>query len=145
MRAPRARIPVRSSKLANAMPLKPQFCRLRRRRMRFPPALFFVQAHALRRRRLMVYRPSMLFVRHSAKLKHERLSFANAMIRWRACFAALCLTLYCLAAPAQAQDLTTKQDKVVPHNRGDLTFSYAPVVKKAAPAVVNVYVRSRTR
>jgi Do/DeqQ family serine protease len=33
----------------------------------------------------------------------------------------------------------------VPEARDQITFSYAPVVKRAAPAVVNVYVRQRVR
>lgn len=41
---------------------------------------------------------------------------------------------------AQAQPL-----KKVPENREQITFSFAPVVKRAAPAVVNVYVRQRVR
>ena len=36
-------------------------------------------------------------------------------------------------------------EKTVPRSKTDLTFSYAPVVKKVTPAVVNVYVRSRVR
>ena len=50
-----------------------------------------------------------------------------------------------LAAAAQAQDHLTQLEKTVPRSRADLKFSYAPIVKKAAPAVVNVYVRSRTQ
>jgi Do/DeqQ family serine protease len=45
-------------------------------------------------------------------------------------------------APAAAQSVF---EKIVPRSRTDLSFSYAPVVKKVAPAVVNVYVRSRVR
>jgi len=33
------------------------------------------------------------------------------------------------------------QEDIVPKSRSDLTFSYAPVVKKAAPAVVNIYTK----
>jgi Do/DeqQ family serine protease len=36
-------------------------------------------------------------------------------------------------------------EKIAPRSKSDLTLSYAPVVKKAAPAVVNVYVRSRVQ
>ncbi len=36
-------------------------------------------------------------------------------------------------------------EKTVPRSRADLTYSYSSVVKKAAPAVVNVYVRARVR
>jgi Do/DeqQ family serine protease len=46
---------------------------------------------------------------------------------------------------AQAQEIARKQDKIVPQDRSDLIYSYSSVVKQAAPAVVNVYVRSRTR
>jgi Do/DeqQ family serine protease len=35
--------------------------------------------------------------------------------------------------------------KKVPESREQITFSYAPVVKRVAPAVVNVYVRQRVR
>jgi len=47
-----------------------------------------------------------------------------------------------LPGPCAAQ---TVFEKTVPRSKTDLTFSYAPVVKKVAPAVVNVYVRSRVR
>lgn len=42
------------------------------------------------------------------------------------------------SAPASAQ-------KVTPRSRADLTYSFSPIVKMAAPAVVNVYVRSTQR
>ena len=35
------------------------------------------------------------------------------------------------------------QQRVVPPSREAAQYSFAPVVKRAAPAVVNVYVRSR--
>ena len=38
-----------------------------------------------------------------------------------------------------------QQQKVPPPSRDAAQFSYAPIVKKAAPAVVNVYVRSRVQ
>ncbi len=44
------------------------------------------------------------------------------------------------AAPA-----VEAQDRQVPPSREALQFSYAPIVKRATPAVVNVYVRSRVR
>jgi Do/DeqQ family serine protease len=51
-----------------------------------------------------------------------------------------------LIGPASiAQDGSFKAEKTVPHARADLIYSYSDVVKKAAPAVVNVYVRSQTR
>ena len=37
------------------------------------------------------------------------------------------------------------QEKIVPPSREAVQYSYAPIVKKAAPAVVNVYVRSRVQ
>ena len=45
-----------------------------------------------------------------------------------------------LTAPA-----AQAQDRQVPPSREALQFSYAPIVKRATPAVVNVYVRSRVR
>ena len=41
-------------------------------------------------------------------------------------------------APLAAED-------AVPQSQGQLTYSFAPIVKKAAPAVVNVYVTSRVK
>ena len=46
-----------------------------------------------------------------------------------------------LAHSAAAQDGVRE----VPPSRPALQYSYAPIVKLAAPAVVNVYVRSRVR
>jgi Do/DeqQ family serine protease len=51
--------------------------------------------------------------------------------------AALALVAASGAAPAQ--------DRAVPPSRESLQYSYSPIVKKATPAVVNVYVRSRVR
>ena len=45
-------------------------------------------------------------------------------------------------APACAQEAPLK---VPPASRAAAQLSFAPVVKRAAPAVVNVYVRSRVR
>lgn len=47
-------------------------------------------------------------------------------------FAALCILV---GAGAFAQD------RVVPETRGDVTMSFAPVVKKTSPAVVNIYTK----
>jgi Do/DeqQ family serine protease len=47
-----------------------------------------------------------------------------------------CVTLPALSGPAPAQ-------RTVPENAQALKLSFAPVAKKAAPAVVNVYVRHR--
>lgn len=52
--------------------------------------------------------------------------------------AGLLLTMQPAGAPAQVV-------KKTPEAREQITFSYAPVVKRAAPAVVNVYVRQRVR
>jgi Do/DeqQ family serine protease len=40
---------------------------------------------------------------------------------------------------------TSAQERIPPPSREALQFSYSPIVRKAAPAVVNVYVRSRVR
>ena len=45
----------------------------------------------------------------------------------------------CSSAPADAQL------KTPPRSKADLQYSYSPIVKKAAPAVVNVYVSRRVR
>jgi Do/DeqQ family serine protease len=63
---------------------------------------------------------------------------------WRpaAVLAALALLMVAagpLAAPAAAQE------KVVPPSRDKVLFSFASIVKLTTPAVVNVYVRERTR
>ena len=44
-----------------------------------------------------------------------------------------------LATPAAAQD------KLVPPSKEAVLFSFAAIVKRTAPAVVNVYVREKTR
>jgi Do/DeqQ family serine protease len=46
--------------------------------------------------------------------------------------------LIALAAPALASPARA-EDRAVPESRAEVTLSFAPVVKKAAPAVVNVY------
>jgi Do/DeqQ family serine protease len=53
--------------------------------------------------------------------------------------AATALTLCAAITAAQAQE------REVPPTREALQYSYAPIVRKATPAVVNVYVRSRVR
>lgn len=57
-------------------------------------------------------------------------------------FAVALMLSFAFAAPAAAQ-------KETPQSRGQITLSYAPVVKKTAPAVVNIYtqrvVQQRTR
>ena len=47
--------------------------------------------------------------------------------------------LFSLTEPSYAQE------KLPPPSREAVQYSYAPIVRKAAPAVVNVYVRSRVR
>ena len=51
------------------------------------------------------------------------------------------LLLAAPAAAAQDLDLAGGQDRVVPETRSELQLSFAPVVREAAPAVVNVYSR----
>ena len=59
------------------------------------------------------------------------------LTRWATALAAvLAITL---AAPALAQR------KIPPPSREAAQFSFAPVVKKAAPAVVNIYVRGQVQ
>lgn len=65
----------------------------------------------------------------SPRLLHFR--FATAV--------AACVALVGLGAAALAQR------REPPPSRAALQYSYAPIVRKAAPAVVNVYVRSRVR
>ncbi len=48
------------------------------------------------------------------------------------------------AVPAQPV-VQPAQDKIVPPSREAAQYSFAPIVKTAAPAVVNVYVRSRVQ
>ena len=52
---------------------------------------------------------------------------------------AFLLAAACLAPPAQAQT------RAVPESREAVKFSYAPIVKRVAPAVVNVYSRRVVR
>jgi Do/DeqQ family serine protease len=47
-----------------------------------------------------------------------------------------------LFAPAEE---ASAQEKIAPPSREAIQYSYAPIVRKASPAVVNVYVRSRVR
>lgn len=64
--------------------------------------------------------------------------------RFHACAVAFALALFgvfSLVAPLTAP----AQERQVPPTREQLQYSYAPIVKRATPAVVNVYVRSRVR
>lgn len=54
----------------------------------------------------------------------------------------VCLALFAVAASAFA---ALAQERVTPQSRSDILQSFAPVVKLAAPAVVNVYVRQRVQ
>ena len=58
------------------------------------------------------------------------------MAVWR--FVVMVLALAVAAGPAMAQ-------KAVPHSREEVTLSYAPLVRKAAPAVVNIYTTKHIR
>lgn len=49
------------------------------------------------------------------------------------------LALLITALPAAAQDRTV--DRIVPSSREQVQFSFAPLVKKVSPAVVNIYTR----
>ena len=48
------------------------------------------------------------------------------------------MAMFCFASLAYAQE-----EKAVPHSGAEVKFSFAPVVKKAAPAVVNIYTNQR--
>ncbi len=58
---------------------------------------------------------------------------------------ALLLAVALIWSLASAQDGGGRTDKRVPHTRADLTYSYSTIVKRAAPAVVNVYVHAEAR
>jgi serine protease Do len=53
---------------------------------------------------------------------------------------ALTLALIAMPFPAMAQE-----DKLLPQTRAEVNYSFAPVVKKAAPAVVNIYTKQRVQ
>ena len=59
-------------------------------------------------------------------------------VRTMACVVFLIVAVEAGVTPADAQ-------RVTPRSRADLTYSFSPIVKRAAPAVVNVYVRSTQR
>jgi len=58
---------------------------------------------------------------------------------WIPAFAGMTILLIIMGI-AHAQD-----EKTVPVTRDQITFSYAPVVKKVAPAVVNIYTQTRVQ
>lgn len=51
----------------------------------------------------------------------------------------LCLAAFALVAPSVLSAAASAQDRTVPRSAAELKLSFAPVVKRAAPAVVNVY------
>lgn len=56
-------------------------------------------------------------------------------------FFILCLlNTMCMAKPT-----IKEQSKQVPHQRAEISLSYAPIVKKVAPAVVNIYTTLHTK
>ncbi len=55
------------------------------------------------------------------------------------------LVLFLVFASAVPNVNVARAQKVVPQSREQITFSFAPVVKRVTPAVVNVYVRQRVR
>jgi serine protease Do len=55
---------------------------------------------------------------------------------------ALLLGLAASAFPAAPTPAASHAPKLVPQGRAQLTFSFAPVVKRVAPAVVNIYTRT---
>ena len=72
---------------------------------------------------------------------HQQMIKPSTFSYTRAAFPALalCTALTATLCPASAQE------RMPPPSREALQFSYSPIVKKATPAVVNVYVRSRVR
>lgn len=61
--------------------------------------------------------------------------------RWLLSFVMLISVTFFFAASVEAQQLGT--GKVAPQNQSQLTYSYARIVKKVRPAVVNIYVKGR--
>ncbi len=57
--------------------------------------------------------------------------------------AMLCLLAMAFAVPAAAQDIAQDTTRAVPDSRGEVMLSFAPVVKKAAPAVVNIFAKRK--
>lgn len=69
-----------------------------------------------------------------------RLSYSQSILSQFAALAALVVT--CLALMSATVEA---QDKVVPRGRSEVLYSYAPIVKRVAPTVVNVYVRRKVQ
>lgn len=55
----------------------------------------------------------------------------------------LILSSLALTTPSLAQDIPFATDRAVPESQAQIQLSFAPIVREAAPAVVNVY-SSRT-
>jgi serine protease Do len=72
---------------------------------------------------------------------HEREHLTRIMTQKALRFAALPLLALslCLSAPVLAQD------KAPPGSRAEITLSFAPLVKQASPAVVNIYTKRRVQ
>ncbi len=63
-------------------------------------------------------------------------------------FSVLLVSLVFVAAPVYAQDMKQvegQNEKVVPRTKAEANFSFAPVVRKTAPAVVNIYTKQRVQ
>jgi Do/DeqQ family serine protease len=56
-----------------------------------------------------------------------------------------CVVVVCVSATAVVLPAAWAQRKVPPPSREAVQFSFAPIVRQTAPAVVNVYVRSRVQ
>ncbi|MDE2013522.1 MAG: serine protease, partial [Alphaproteobacteria bacterium] len=59
-------------------------------------------------------------------------------MKWRNCFAGLAAV--CLLFP-----LAAEAGRAVPQSTAEIQLSFAPVVRRVAPAVVNVYSRTVVR
>ncbi|MFT6559664.1 MAG: serine protease Do [Sneathiella sp.] len=100
----------------------------------------FIQAHILDQNTVQQYTYSFMVkridqimtIRRSNKIRHpqQRLAaFVNSLI------SGLAIAVL-LGNMAQAQD-----QKTVPNSRSEITLSFAPLVKRASPAVVNIFTK----
>jgi Do/DeqQ family serine protease len=72
--------------------------------------------------------------------------YISAMIRpARAALFALSVTLSSIPAYAQAPQPATPPGARAPQSRAEISLTFAPVVKRAAPAVVNVYAQRKVQ
>ena len=55
-----------------------------------------------------------------------------------------CLLLF-VGLPAEADSLLADQTRQVPESRQEIQLSFAPLVERTAPAVVNIYTRKIVR